>query len=252
MSQTVYTVGNPITSRIKLGVTPDVSTIVTLQVLRPDGTAIATPAISAWSGDGGDEKAAQWYATNDGQSGGLVDLADGDWVAIWSVTGTGAVVAAKVFNVVPLPAAGARPEWLPFLSQVAGHVPWLTVDQVTVGSDLYLNTFNGNTQPTDETAQQHIDQAATPVVAIITSLPARLIPFARAVVALRAAASIARAFPNRFDNALAIAAALDKQATSDYKILTEQLEDEGVVPGEAGKPWWSFPTPVAYPGDHNL
>jgi hypothetical protein len=38
MPQTVYDVGDPITSRLKLGVTPDGTTVATVAVQRPDGT----------------------------------------------------------------------------------------------------------------------------------------------------------------------------------------------------------------------
>jgi hypothetical protein len=242
MPQTVFTVGNPITSRIKLGVTPDGTTTVTLQVFKPDGTTITAPAISAFTGTGGDEKTAQWYTTDDGQAGSPVLESAGDWVALWQVTGTGAVTAAKVYNVVPLPSTGTRVAWSPFLSEVADHVPWLTVDQVTVGSETYLGTFNGNTVPTDEQAQRHIDKAAAPILAI-GAVPQPLYAFARGIVALRAAASLARAFP-RYENALNIAAALDKQADTDWKSLLALLEDEGAVNDAPAQPVWCFPPPV--------
>jgi hypothetical protein len=222
MPQTVFTVGNPITSRLTLGVTPDGSTAATLTVFKPDGAAIAAPAISAWTGD---EKTAQWYATDDGTSGSTTLVAAGDWVALWQVTGTGAVTAAKVYNVAPLPTTGTRPDWSPFLSEVADHVPWLTVDRVSVGSDTYLGTFNGLTTPTDEQAQRHVDKAAAPILALsIVSEP--LHAFARGIVALRAAASLARAFPRYNDNALAIAAALGQQADADWTSLLGLLDDD--------------------------
>jgi hypothetical protein len=66
MSQTVFTAGNPVTSKLKLGVTPDGTTSATVVVRRPDGTAVSTTAVSAWVGD---EKTVQWYATNDGTAG---------------------------------------------------------------------------------------------------------------------------------------------------------------------------------------
>src|ERR1041384_1946576 len=105
--QTVYDVGDPITTRLKLGVVPDGTTNVTLTVTRPDGTTIATPAISAW--ENVDEKAAQFYATDDGTLTGRPAPADGDWLVVWKVTGKGANVAAKVYSVAPLPGTSTRP-----------------------------------------------------------------------------------------------------------------------------------------------
>lgn len=113
MPQTVYDVGDPITSRLKLGVTPDGSTVATVTLQRPDGTSVAiTPG--AWVGD---EKTAQFYATDDGTVSGTLLAAAGDWLAVWKVTGTGASVTPKVYNVAPLPGTGTRPSWSPFLSE---------------------------------------------------------------------------------------------------------------------------------------
>lgn len=144
MPQTVYDVGDPITSRLKLGVTPDGGTVATVTVKRPDGATIAGLTPGAFVGD---EKTVQWYATDDGTPNGTVLAAAGDWLAVWKVTGTGASVAAKVYNVAPLPGTSTRAGWSPFLSDVADFVPFLTVDTVTPGSQLYLGTFTGVTSP---------------------------------------------------------------------------------------------------------
>jgi hypothetical protein len=129
MPQTVYDVGDPITSRLKLGVTPDGSTIATVTLQRPDGTSISvTPG--AWVGD---EKTAQFYATDDGTVSGTLLAAAGDWLAVWKVVGTGASVTPKVYNVAPLPGTGTRASWSPFLSDVADHVPYLTIDPTIPG-----------------------------------------------------------------------------------------------------------------------
>lgn len=250
MPNTVYTVGNPIVAALKLAVTPDVSSIATLAVYRPDGTAIPSPTISAWGGTGNDEKTAQFYATDDGTESGTILLSEGDWVAVWKVTGLGATVTAKVYNVIPLPSAGTRPGWMPFLSEVADHVPWLTIDQTAVGAETYLGTFNGNTVPADEQAQRHIDKASRPLTAL-GDIPADLQPFGRGIIALRAAASLARAYLRR-ENALQIADALDKQADRDWKFFLDQLHQDGGDPGANLLPVWTFPEPAKYPGDYNL
>lgn len=248
MAQTVYDVGDPITSRLKLGVVPDGTTSVTVTVTRPDGSAISAPAISAWTNI--DEKTAQWYATDDGTVSGTTLDADGDWLAVWRVTGTGGNVAAKVYNVAPLPGASTRVAWSPFLSQVADHVPYLTVDTTTPGSQLYLGTFTGDTSPTDEVAQRHIDEACALMRPAVPSLTAALYPTARTVAALRAAASLARAYPRRPED-LNLAAALDSRADASWKILVTAAETEGTAAGAVGVPHWTFPVAPTW-GDMNL
>lgn len=245
--QTVYDVGDPITSRLSLGVIPDGTTTVTVTLQRPDGTTVNPVVVSAWVGD---TKTAQWYATDDGTSAGATLHADGDWVAVWRVSGTGANVAAKVYNVAPLPGTSTRPAWSPFLSQVADHVPYLTVDTTTPGSQLYLGTFTGDTTPTDEQAQRHIDSAVALMRPAIPLISAALYATARAVAALRAAASLARAFPRRPED-LANATALDARADAYWKVLVTAAEQEGTSAGAVGTPHWSFPAPRAR-GDMDL
>lgn len=245
--QTVYDIGDPITSRLALGVIPDGTTNVTVTIQRPDGTIVPPVVVSAWAAD---VKTAQFYATDDGTSAGTTLHADGDWLVVWRVTGTGANVAAKVYNVAPLPGASTRPGWSPFLSQVADHVPWLTVDTVTPGSQLYLGTFTGDTTPTDEVAQRHVDDAVALMLPAIPTLGVVLYPAARTVAALRAAASLARAFARRPEDVTA-AAALEARADASWKVLVEAAENEGSAAATVGNPHWSFPVPPVY-GDVNL
>lgn len=248
MPQTVFDVGDPITSRLKLGVVPDGTTVVTITVTRPDGTTITAPTISGFVNV--DEKTAQFYATDDGSSTGTTLHAAGDWLAVWKVTGTGANIAPKVYNVAPLPGTGTRVPWSPFLSQVAYHVPWLTVDTTTPGSQVYLGTFTGTTTPTDEIAQGHIDSAVnimSPVLGV--PLAVGLQPSARAVAALRAAASLARAFPRNAAD-IATAAALDARADASWKLLLTEAEQDGTATTVL-TPHWFMPDPVAW-GDTNL
>jgi hypothetical protein len=256
MPQTVYDVGDPITSRLKLGVTPDGTTVTTLTVYRPDGTVVSgiTPS-GTWSGTAGDEKTAQWYATNDGTAGGTVTagLADGDWLAVWKVTGTGASVTPKVYNVAPLPGAALRVAWSPFLSDVADHVPWLTVDLRTPGDQTYLGTFTGWTAPTDEQAQRHIDAAASIVAPIVGVIPAASQPqiyrLARTATALRAAATLARAFP-RNNRDIDTASALLADAKTALTSLDDATANLGANPVNA-VPVLYAPDPVWW-GDVNL
>lgn len=243
MPQTVFDLGDPITSRLTLGVTPDVTTVVTVAVTAPDGTAqtVTGPtqvgATDVWT--------AQWTAA----------LA-GDYAAVWTVTGTGAGVQAKIFNVRALPVAGDdRPAWAPFLSDVADHVPYLTVDTVTPGSATFYGTWNGNTSPTDEQAMRLVDQAVTSVAAAVGTVNAALHGMARIVASLRAAASILRAYPRdpNDPNDRALAADLDRRADAELARLIDANTSlgESTVPPSGLLPVYSFSPPVAW-GDSYL
>lgn len=224
MPQTVYDVGDPITSRLTLGVTPDGTTAVTVAVYRPDGTVIAASPSSGWVN--GNQKTVQLYATDTGAAGASTAEADGDWLVVWTVTGTGASVTAKVYPVAPLPGTSTRPAWSPFLSDVADFVPMLTVDATVPGSQVYLGTFTGNTSPTDEQAQRHIDNAVRFVGAGFGALTTELASMARSVAAVRAAATLARAFARNPDD-LDLATALERQAAADLTVLIGAVENAG-------------------------
>lgn len=234
MPQTVYDVGDPITSRLKLGVAPDVGTAVTVTVTKPDGAAQA--GVAGPSRDGlTDEYVAQWTADY---------TAGGDYVAKWTVTGTGAGVQAKVYNVRPIPSARTRPSWSPFLSQVADYVPRLTIDTVTPGVAIPLGTFTGQTDPTDEQVMRLIDQAFATVAAPLVTVAPTLYDLATVVVSLRAAAAVQRAYA-RNPQDYAAADALDRRADSSYTVLSvanASATDPGGVPSLE----WSFPDPVPW------
>jgi hypothetical protein len=251
MPQTVFDVGDPITSRLKLGMTPDpVLTVASVKVYRPTGVELLGLTASGWLGADGDEKTVQWFATDDGTAGGPTLAAAGDWLAVWKVTGPGAAIAPKVYNVNPLPSTGTRPVWSPFLSDVADHVPWLTVDTATPGSQVYLGTFTGWTTPTDEQAQRHVDNAVTVTGALLGTLPSGVYRLARTVAAVRAAAALARAFPrNRAD--LDTADQLAAQAATDLKVLTTAAEVAGSSPPSNPLPVLIAPLPPWY-GDIDL
>lgn len=247
MPQTVFDVGDPITSRIKLGVTPDGTTIPAVTVSRPDGTAISVTPSGTWSGTDGDERTVQFFATDDGTASGTQLAATGDWLAIWRVTGTGASVTPKIYNVAPLPGTSTRVPWSPFLSDVADHVPFLTIDQRTPGSQLYLGTFTGWTSPTDEQAQRHIDRAASIVGAGFGTLTGTLPGMARTVTAIWAAASLARAFA-RDQTGRDIAAALTAQATAELKVLQQAVDGASETTLDA-RPVLIAPPPVPWGDD---
>ena len=221
MPQTVYDVGDPITSRLKLGVTPAGTPAAPVTVRRPEGPAIAGLTPGAWVGD---EKTVQFYATDDGTVSGTTTSAAGDWLVVWRVTGTGASITPKVYNVAPLPGTSTRVSWSPFLSDVADHVPYLTIDPTIPGSQVYLGTFTGYTSPTDEQAQRHIDDAVAIVGAGFTTLTGTLPRMARAVAAMWAAATLCRAFA-RDAETVARAADLMRQAQADLKVLITAVDN---------------------------
>jgi hypothetical protein len=237
MPQTVFYVGNPITSRLRLGVTPGGDTVTTLNVYRPDGA--------------GDEKTAQFYATDDGAAAGTVAAAAGDWLVLWKVTGTGATVAPKVYSVAPLPGTSRRPPWSPFLSDVAKHIIRFTIDVINPGMEIPLGTFTGATNPTDEQAQDHIDEAAAGISARLGVMGEGSYPLAGTVTALRAAAAIARGFARSAQD-IATADALDRRADAELEALIA-VDAITSSPDElfTGRPYWSFPDPPAW-ADTNI
>lgn len=156
----------------------------------------------------------------------------------------------------PIPAGGASPiiapTWAPSVEQVADHVPYLTVDTVTPGSQEYLNTFNDRTNPTNVQAQRLIDGVWPVVAAAVGAIVEQVWPLAQHVTALRAAAAVVRAYP-RDDGDLPHAAALDARADADLLRLIAANDAAG---GGAGNsvdllPVYSFPAAVSW-GDQLL
>lgn len=251
MVQSVFDAGDPITSRLKLGVTPDGTTVVTATVRRPDGTTIAGLSVSGWLGVDGDEKTVQWYATDDGTSGGTTAASAGDWLTVWKVVGTGASVSAKVYSVYPLPGQSSMPLWQPFLREVADYVPWLTLSLSIPGGDTFLGTFTGDTHPADEQAVRHIERVVRPIAQRWPDLPLSLYEQARTYVTLRAAASLARAYP-RTSGDTQTADSLDRMADAAWTLLEKQAEDASTSPTGTGQmPVYAFPDPVPW-GDEYL
>lgn len=244
MPQTVFDAGDPITSRLRLGVNPDGTTAVDITVYRPDGTAIADPAVSAWSA--ANEKTAQFYATDDGQPGSTTVLSAGDWLAVWTVTGTGAGIEAKVYPVRPLPSpSNLRPSWSPFLSDVADFVPRLTIDQGSLGEPVELGTFTGSTEPTDEQVQRLIDRAVVSVSTVLGTVAPSLYEQAQGVAAMRAAAAAQRGYA-RDSDAMRLATELDASADAELGRLVTANSASGSSSSVALLPVWSFPDPPDY------
>jgi hypothetical protein len=250
--QSVFDAGDPITSRLKLGVVPDGTTITTVVVKRPDGTVITGLTPSVFGGTGGDEKTVQWYATDDGTAAGTVTpgIVAGDWLAVWTTQGTGASVVPKVYSVEPLPGTGTRASFAPFLSQVGDFVPWLTLDTTVPGADTFLGTFTGATHPTDEIVERHITRVAGPIEDRWPALPTMLYRAARSYIAIRVAANLARTFP-RYSGDLSDADALSAQADAEWLALVAAADDATSGGGEdptrtAQYPIWAFPEPAKH------
>ncbi|MEU7170313.1 hypothetical protein ABZ949_02330 [Micromonospora tulbaghiae] len=135
------------------------------------------------------------------------------------------------------------------MMQVAAHVPYMTVDTVTPGSQKYWGTFNTQTTPNLDQALLLIAQAWPPVAAAAGGLVESVWPLAQQVAALRAAAAIVRAYP-RDNGDLARAAALDARADADLKRLIDANEaaggGQGSDPADALMPLYSFPPAPAW------
>lgn len=145
------------------------------------------------------------------------------------------------------PGPNDQPAWVPTREDVADHVPYMTVDTVTPGSQRYLNTFTSMTTPTDVQATRIIDGVWPAVAAAVGALVVPLWPLAHQVAALGAAAAIVRAYP-RDDGDLARAAALDARADADMLRLIAANDAAG---GGAGNsvdllPVFSFPPPAPW------
>lgn len=242
MAQTVYDVGDLITSRLDLGVTPDGSTVATFVVQRPDGAVISGLSASGWVGQ---QKTVQFWATDDGTATGTKVHSSGDWLVVWTVTGTGASVTAKIYSVRLLPnASEGRPVWTPFLSDVADYVAYLTVDRTTPGQQVYLGTFTGDTVPTDEQVQRIVDREVQIVESATIgtfAMPSLLYPLASAVVALRAAAIIARTYQRTDEIDLRFANTLDAWAKTALDDLVKAVGEQGGGPGSGPAPVGYFP-----------
>jgi hypothetical protein len=235
VAQTVFDVGDPVTTRLSLGVAPDGTTVATVQLHAPDGST-SSPSVA---GPSGQDYTAQFTASQ-----------AGDYVAVWTVTGTGAGVQAKVYNVRALPVSGAtRPSWVPFLSDVADQIPHKSQD-LTVGSDVLLMTFTGTTRPDDATAQRITDSATATVLATVPTVTAAMASTAKAAVVFRAAADIELAFPERTVD-MTVYDRLNDRANAELKTL-QGLADQTGNSAEALDPMWSFPEAPAWADDKQM
>lgn len=230
---TVYDVGDKVSPVFTLEVTPDGTTNVSAQIIAPDGST----AIGSVTGP-----TVRNYATS------FTATLPGDYVAIWTVTGTGAGVTPMVINVNRLPVAEGRPDWAPFLSDVADYVPTRTVDLTVPGSDLLLMTFNANTQPNGDSVQRILDRALRAILSVVPQITPALSELAASAVAIRTAADVELAYPERNAD-VNVYNQLSNRAQLELDRLIQAAETSGGG-AVATFPAWSFPPPVPWGNDY--
>jgi hypothetical protein len=148
----------------------------------------------------------------------------------------------------------ADPSWTPSLEQVADHIPTRTRDAATAGDTALLGTFNAQTEPTDEQARRHIVAAVAEVLGAVggtvPATPLFLSELASEAAALRAAADIELAYPNRNADVDRFPQ-LDQRAKDALQRLVDAVNDQGSGPEGALLPVWSMPDPPWH-GDYHL
>jgi hypothetical protein len=144
--------------------------------------------------------------------------------------------------------------WAPLLEQVADHIPTRTRDSSVPGDDTLLGTFNARTTPTDEQAMRHINAAVAEVLGAVggtvPATPAFFYELAGEAAALRAAADIELAYPNR-DAEIQVFERLDQRAKDALQRLIDAVNDAGSGAEGSLLPQWAMPEPVWY-GDYPL
>ena len=145
--------------------------------------------------------------------------------------------------------------WQPTLEQVADHIPTRTRSTAAApGDDTLLGTFNASTTPTDEQAARKILAAVAEVLAAvggtIPATPSYLASLASEAAALRAAADIELAYPDRQAD-VSVFEQLDQRAKDALQRLIDAINDQGSGPEGSLLPVWAMPEPVWY-GDYPL
>jgi hypothetical protein len=234
MTGFVWDVGDTVTTTYTLEVTPDVATVVTAEILAPDGSAapgtVTGPVGSIYSIT-------------------LVVNQPGDWVVIWTVEGTGAGTATQVLKVGRLPTVESLPGWAPLLSDVADYIRTRTMDISNPGSDILLGTFNSRTNPDGESVQRILEKAVRSVSAVVPDPPTSIQDLATSAAAIRAAADVELAHPERNAD-VNVYAQLNSRAELELERLQKAADVIGVG-AEALYPRWAMPDPVPW-GDENL
>ncbi|MEV0306532.1 hypothetical protein [Nonomuraea fuscirosea] len=146
--------------------------------------------------------------------------------------------------------------WTPSLEMVADHIPTRTRPIEPPGETRYLNTFTSETTPTDVQAQRHIEDAVVTVLAavggVVPDTPTFLSILAREAAALRAAADIEIAYPDRdADMSVTVYEQLNELANAKLERLRQAINDQGHGTSGSLLPIWSMPEPPWW-GDYPL
>lgn len=157
----------------------------------------------------------------------------------------------------PIPAGqptytATPPPWLPDLPGVADYIPARTVVAAAAGYGNPLNTFDETTHPTGDQVLRLIVEAGAWVALRAGTVDTTLYPAAASVAAMRTAAMVELAYPDR-DRDLTVATTLLTQADrarEDLARANEAATGEDVTdPGENVGFAWSFPPPAPYGDD---
>lgn len=231
VSQGVYDLGDTVNAVVTVVPAPDVTTSASYVVHKPDGSALFGSGVA---GPNPDQYSASFVA----------DQA-GDYAVTWTVVGTGAGVTGQLYNIRTLPVAEAnRPDWTPFLSDVADYVRTRTLDITQPGSEIYLGTFTANTEPDGVSVQRILDRAVSNVLAVIHIVPTGLEDLAKSAAALRAAADVELAYPERNAD-VNVYAQLNARAEQEFQRLITAAESTGSS-NIATLPVWFMESPPAW------
>jgi hypothetical protein len=170
----------------------------------------------------------------------------GRWVLHWGVTGTGEGAEDYEVYVVASPVAGG-PTWWPGRSRVAAYVPHRTLvrstSSVLNSQDSYELSFGQDTRPTGLMVDRLIADGAAWVSALITPLHTKSEPLASVLVALWAAISVERSWPDD-DDSLQRANDMEKQLNTMLAALKTSNDEanNGTDDGfDIVYPVWAFP-----------
>ncbi len=215
---------------ISITITPsDGTTTVTVHLAGPGGETLDPTPIST---DGG----ATWVAYP-------AYTAAGEWIATWTVDGTGEGLEPQHVIVSHLPSPAATVAWRPDLWRVAAYIPRRTLVDAVDGYGTPRRTFDGDTMPSGPEVQFLITDACAWVLLAATPTEG-LYPSALAAAAMRVAAIVELTYP---DNGSDVNVAKDLLAQADA--MRKDLAAAAVAAGGDDPattaddllPVWSFP-----------
>lgn len=216
---------------ISISITPsDGTTTVTVHLDGPDGATLDPTPIST---DGG----ATWVAYP-------TYTVAGEWIATWTVDGTGAGLEPQHVIVSHLPSPAATVAWRPDLWNVAAYVPRRTLVGAVDGYGNALDTFDQTTLPKGNVVDRLITDACAWVLLLAGPIDTTLYPAALGCAAMRVAALVELSYPDNRDD-LTNAKDLLAQADAWRKDLAAANhalgEDDPATTADDLLPVWLFP-----------